>query len=332
MALNLFTRVNSRKGLFAVEKVTLIYNLLTSVLILFIFQRMDHPLVMLTERAVIAGVTFLLMYLYRLAPCKMTAFIRMAVQMSLLSYWYPDTFEFNRVFPNLDHLFASAEQWLFGCQPAVMFNYYLPQMWVSEPFNMGYFAYYPMILIVAMYYFVFRFELFEKLSFVLVTSFFVYYLIYIFVPVAGPQFYFPAIGADNVAKGIFPSIGDYFNHHVELLPGPGYEHGFFYNLVEASQQVGERPTAAFPSSHVGISTILMIMSWRASKKLFGFLLPFYLLLCGATVYIQAHYLIDSIAGFVSAFMLYIVVTKMFKKWFAVPMFKYQPGHIAPEPQ
>ena len=85
----------------------------------------------------------------------MTAFIRMAVQMSLLSYWYPDTFEFNRVFPNLDHLFASAEQWLFGCQPAVMFNYYLPQMWVSEPFNMGYFAYYPMILIVAMYYFVF---------------------------------------------------------------------------------------------------------------------------------------------------------------------------------
>ncbi|GAK35960.1 hypothetical protein JCM15093_1093 [Bacteroides graminisolvens DSM 19988 = JCM 15093] len=127
MALNLFTRVNSRKGLFAVEKVTLIYNLLTSVLILFIFQRMDHPLVMLTERAVIAGVTFLLMYLYRLAPCKMTAFIRMAVQMSLLSYWYPDTFEFNRVFPNLDHLFASAEQWLFGCQPAVMFNYYLPR-------------------------------------------------------------------------------------------------------------------------------------------------------------------------------------------------------------
>jgi hypothetical protein len=39
----------------------------------------------------------------------------------------------------------------------------------------------------------------------------------------------------------------------------------------------------------------MIMSWRASKKLFGFLLPFYVLLCGATVYIQAHYLIDSIA-------------------------------------
>ena len=303
----MFRKVETRKGLFAVEKVALIYNLLTSILILFLFQEMDHPVRMLVDRVMIAGMTFLLMYLYRLAPCKCSAFVRVAIQMALLSYWYPDTFEFNRIFPNLDHLFASAEQWLFGGQPAVWFSLRLPYIWVSEPFNMGYFFYY--------------FELFEKLSFVLVTSFFIYYLFYIFVPVAGPQFYFPAIGDANVAQGVFPAIGDYFNHHQELLPGPGYEHGFFYNLVEGSQQVGERPTAAFPSSHVGISTILMIMAWRGSRRLFAFLLPFYLLLCGATVYIQAHYLIDAIAGFVSAFGLYVAVTWMFKKWFARPMFK-----------
>ena len=188
-------------------------------------------------------------------------------------------------------------------------------MWISEPLNMGYFAYYPMILVVVVWYFLFRFDLFEKVCFVIVTSFFVYYLIYIFVPVAGPQFYFPAIGEENVAQGIFPAIGDYFHHHQELLPGPGYEHGFFYNLVEGSQQVGERPTAAFPSSHVGMSTILMIMAGRGSRRLFLCLLPFYLLLCGATVYIQAHYLIDAIAGFVSAIGLYVVVTWMFKRWF-----------------
>ena len=111
----------------------------------------------------------------------------------------------------------------------------------------------------------------------------------------------------------------YYNQ--ELLPGPGYQHGFFYSLVEGSQQVGERPTAAFPSSHVGISTILMIMAWRGSKKLFACLIPFYMLLCGATVYIQAHYVIDAIVGFFSAFLLYVVVTWMFKKWFAQPMFK-----------
>ena len=43
MALDLFNRVETRKGLFAVEKITLIYNLLTSILILFLFQEMDHP-------------------------------------------------------------------------------------------------------------------------------------------------------------------------------------------------------------------------------------------------------------------------------------------------
>ena len=96
MALDLFKRVETRKGLFAVEKITLIYNLLTSILILFLFQRMDHPWHMLLDRAMIAAMTFLLMYLYRLAPCKFSAFVRVAIQMSLLSYWYPDTFEFNR--------------------------------------------------------------------------------------------------------------------------------------------------------------------------------------------------------------------------------------------
>ena len=58
MALDLFKRVETRKGLFAVEKITLIYNLLTSILILFLFQEMDHPVQMLADRAVIAGMTF----------------------------------------------------------------------------------------------------------------------------------------------------------------------------------------------------------------------------------------------------------------------------------
>ena len=88
MALDLFKRVETRKGLFAVEKITLIYNLLTSILILFLFQEMDHPVQMLADRVVIAGMTFLLMYLYRLAPCKFSAFVRIAIQMSLLSYCF----------------------------------------------------------------------------------------------------------------------------------------------------------------------------------------------------------------------------------------------------
>jgi membrane-associated phospholipid phosphatase len=315
MTIDLFKRVENVKGLFAVESISLIYNALTTVMILCLFGRMDHPEVMLVERVGIVLITFALVAAYRHWPCRLMAFVRMAVQMGFLAYWYPDTFEFNRLFPNLDHVFASLEQTLFQCQPSVTFSESVPSMWFSEPFNLGYVSYYPMIFIVTVYYFLFHFEWFEKISFVLVTSFFIYYLIYIFVPVAGPQFYFPAIGMDNVMAQHFPAIGDYFNHNDILLPGPGYDHGFFYNLVEASQEVGERPTAAFPSSHVGISTIVMIMAWRANRKLSLVLLPFYVLLCCATVYIQAHYLIDAIAGFLSALVIYQISTFMYKKWF-----------------
>ena len=186
---------------------------------------------------------------------------------------------------------------------------------------MGYFFYYPMILVVTVWYFLTHFERFEKICFVLVTSFFIYYLFYILVPVAGPQFYFPAIGMDKVNAGIFPPIGDYFNWNDYLVPGPGYDQGFFYQLVEASQEVGERPTAAFPSSHVAISTIVMIMAWRVSRKLAAVLAPFYVLLCCATVYIQAHYLVDSLVGLVSAFFVYQLATLMYKRWFISPVFR-----------
>ena len=316
MALDWFKRVESSKGLFAVERISLIYNAITTILIVLLYSRMDHPSMMLLERAGIVAITFGLIYLYQKYPCRLSAFVRMVVQMSFLAYWYPDTFEFNRLFPNLDCFFASAEQWLFNCQPSVEFSKLCPDIWFSEPFNMGYFAYYPLIAIVAIYYFVFKFEWFEKASFVIVTSFFLYYLIYIFVPVAGPQFYFPAIGMDNVEACNFLSIGDYFNYNNILLPGPNFEQGLFFELVEASQEVGERPTAAFPSSHVGISTILMIMVWRVNKKLCYVLTPFYVLLCCATVYIQAHYLIDVFAGWMSAVAIYILSTWMYKKWFA----------------
>ena len=316
MALDWFKRVESSKGLFAVERISLIYNAITTILIVLLYSRMDHPGMMLLERAGIVAITFGLIYLYQKYPCRLSAFVRMVVQMSFLAYWYPDTFEFNRLFPNLDCFFASAEQWLFNCQPSVEFSKLCPDIWFSEPFNMGYFAYYPLIAIVAIYYFVFKFEWFEKASFVIVTSFFLYYLIYIFVPVAGPQFYFPAIGMDNVEACNFLSIGDYFNHNAILLPGPNFEQGLFFDLVEASQEVGERPTAAFPSSHGGISTILMIMAWRVNKKLCYGLTPFYVLLCCATVYIQAHYLIDVFAGWISAVAIYILSTWMYKRWFA----------------
>ncbi|MBW4727526.1 phosphatase PAP2 family protein, partial [Prevotella nigrescens] len=52
-------------------------------------------------------------------------------------------------------------------------------------------------------------------------------------------------------------------------------------------------------------TICMFLVWHTRNyKLLMVLAPFYFFLCCATVYIQAHYLIDAIAGVISAILVY----------------------------
>lgn len=293
------------KGLLAVEWAMMAYLLFTLVLTFFLYTKMSQPQAMVFGRLRVVAMTAALWLVYRVFPCRLTRLIRIAAQLALLAWWYPDTYEFNRLFPNLDHVFARWEQDWFGMQPALLFSKELPDALFSELFDMGYAAYYPMIALTVFYYFIWRYNEFERAAFIVLSAFFIYYVIFIFVPVAGPTFYYKAVGVENIAAGIFPNVHDYFNFHQDCLPSPGYTDGFFYRLVEDAKAAGERPTAAFPSSHVGISTICMLLMWHGgNRRLFYTLIPFYFFLCCATVYIQAHYLVDALAGIVSALLIY----------------------------
>ena len=304
---------NPKKGLLALEWVMLGYMAITVITMLFTFTKVVNPESMLWGRLRILVMTLALWGVYRMIPCRITKMVRIIAQIALLAWWYPDTYEINRMFPNLDHIFAGWEQDLFGCQPALLFAKALPWAVVSELMSMGYFMYYPMIAAVVLYYFFCRYYEAERVGFVMLASFFIYYLIYIYVPVVGPTFYFDAVGVQDIAKGIFPAMGDYFNTHTNCLPTPGYTDGIFYQLVEDAKEAGERPTAAFPSSHVGVSTICMLLVWHTgNRKLLYVMLPFYIFLCLATVYIQAHYLIDAIAGLISAVVIYFALMAVSK--------------------
>ncbi len=288
------------KGLMAVEKVVMVYLLLTLVLAFFMYTKLANPMEVMMGRVRIVAITVALWGVYRILPCRGMRFVRVLVQMALLAWWYPDTYELNRIFPNLDHIFATWEQSLFGCQPALLFSKAVPSYIFSELFDMGYAAYYPMIALTVFYYFICRYREFERAAFIVVGAFFIYYVIFVFVPVVGPTFYYKAVGIKTIAAGIFPNMHDYFNYHQDCLPSPGCQGGLFYELVEDAKSAGERPTAAFPSSHVGISTVCMCLLLHARNyKLLLWLSPLYLLLCCATVYIQAHYLVDALAGFVT---------------------------------
>lgn len=295
-------------GLMVFEKVAIAYAALTTLLVLFLYTRMSDPSAILMARVRFLAMTLALWGVYRLVPCRLMLGIRGVVQLALLGLWYPETYDFNRLFPNLDHLFAQWEQQLFGCQPALLFSQVLPSHVASELFDMGYGSYYFMIAVTAMFYFAFRYREFERATFVILASFFIYYLIYIFLPVVGPTFYYHAVGLKTIAEGVFPNVHDYFLTHTASLPSPGYTDGVFYQFVEDAKAAGERPTAAFPSSHVGVSTICMLLAWHSgNRRLFFVYLPFYIFLCCATVYIQAHYLIDAIAGLITGVGLYFLM-------------------------
>lgn len=298
------------KGLMAYEWVVLAYTLITTLFILATYDRLPHPQALLIGRIRIVAITAALWLVYRLAPCPATRLVRAAAQLALLSWWYPDTYELNRILPNIDHLFAQADQQLFHCQPALLFSYAMPQAWFSELMHLGYASYFPMILAITLYYFFRRYEQFSQAVFILTGAFFIYYVVFVFLPVTGPQYYYPAAGLQNIANGIFPNLADYFNTHIIRMASPGWSQGIFYQAVESAHVAGERPTAAFPSSHVGITVVILILAWRAHSRrqwLFCTLLPFALLMFPATVYIQAHYVVDALAGLLSGTLLYALL-------------------------
>lgn len=296
-----------RRGLLALEWVMLAYLTFTLLMVFFTYTKVVNPEAMIWGRVRIVVVTLAMWGVYRMVPCRLTKFARISVQMALLSWWYPDTYELNRLLPNLDHVFAQMEQGLFGCQPALYFAQIFSSPVISELMDMGYASYYPMIVLAAVYYFIWKYNEYERAAFVIMASFFAYYVIFVLVPVTGPTFYYKAVGIDQITAGVFPNLHDYFNSHTDCLPSPGYTDGIFYQLVEDAKAAGERPTAAFPSSHVGISTVIMFLVWHTkNRRLFYYMIPFYAFLCMATVYIQAHYAVDALAGFVSGAAFYFL--------------------------
>lgn len=296
-------------GLFGVEKLAAIYVGLTLLLTCVYISDMEGGVLLsvVGGRVMIAAATWMLYRLYRYHPCHATYQLRVLFQIILLGYWYPDIYHFVSMMPNQDHLLAEIEQKIFGCQPALLFSQVMSGAFWRELFCFGYFSYFPMIALLVMLVIVKRPRRFDSVTFVVMSTFFLYYIIYLLFNAAGPQFYFNAPGVD-AANGVFPFVDDWFSYHKELKTD--YSGPFSY-LVYVMHG-GEAPIAAFPSSHVGVSTVVLILTFRLKKRWGLMMLPFYVLLCLSTVYIGAHYAIDVLAGWVSAIVFFIISRKLYK--------------------
>lgn len=295
-----FFERHAENGLLSVEVLTLFYMAITAVMTLVWWNNITRPEDMIVWR--IGALVFMVLsnIIYHFYPSRFTIFLRVVPLLLCLIQWYPETYEFCKQFNYQDHIFAGVDWMMFGCQPSIEMMNWLPETAWHEAFCLGYYSYYYLMMATLGFILFARYENFQRASFVFLGSFFLFYFIFDFLPVAGPQFYFAAIGIDHAQEAYFPELGHYFAEHEDCLPVE--DRGLFSRLVWAAHETGEHPTAAFPSSHVGMATISMMLAWQTRNRwLFWLQIPFYLLLVVSTVYVRAHYVIDSIAGLVFAF-------------------------------
>lgn len=146
----------------------------------------------------------------------------------------------------------------------------------------AYFSFYLLILIFTLYVFLKKRDDFKQITFQMSASLYLFYFIFCFFPSAGPQFYFSP--PENKLPDAF----------------------FFHHIMHFIQQMAEKPTGAFPSSHVGVSVIILMLSKKYAPRFLRITWPLVVLLILSTVYIKAHYLVDVIGGIVLApFLLYL---------------------------
>jgi len=235
---------------------------------------------------VVAIMTIIIVYRRK----RILNFLRIFFPFILIAYLYSETDILNNLIlgEDLDKQAIALEEFLFGMQPALLFSRRVPYSWFSELMFMGYFSYYLLVIGIPVYiYQKVDLKKGEQFAFIIITSFLIYYLIFIILPVAGPQYYF---GSN------------------ELSVPKGY---LFEPAIRLIQSLGERPTAAFPSSHVSICLMLVWGCRKYAIHLLRLILPIAFIMILSTVYIGAHYAIDVIAAFILTPALYLISSKLY---------------------
>lgn len=273
----------------AVDKIIILYALITACWIILFWNKVDHAPNLLLHRIGFIMLIFTITTWDLHYPSKISNITRHIYGLLLLSYWYGETYALNHViFSPFDDWFKNADQWIFGFQPSIEFSKRFSMPWMSEILNFGYFSYFFLNLGTFLIVYIKKKEDAMHAVFMVLTSFFIYYIVFILFPVVGPQFWLP--------------------QSMRSVPD-GY---LFQKGVLLIQQMGEQPTGAFPSSHVGMTLIFLWITKKYSNTAFYIMLPISIVLIFATVYIKAHYAVDVFAGILSSVIVYIISEKISK--------------------
>jgi len=274
-----------------IDIIVCLFCVLTGVYMLFGFKQFDNLLFHISLRILILFIIFLLIKTGD-SKNRILHFIRNFYPLILLGFYYSETDYYNNLlFENLDPLIVIIENFLFGTQPSLKFSQQIPFKWFSELMHLGYFSYYLMTFGIPLLFYIKAPKQFEKTLFIIVLSFCFYYILFILFPVIGPQFYFP----------------------LEQRAVP--DGNLFKRIMDIIIEIGETQTGAFPSSHVGMAILFLILIAKHFKKWLYVLIPLVIILTASTVYIKAHYVIDVIAGLATGLLFYYLSQMIYIKFF-----------------
>ena len=238
---------------------------------------LEDPMPHFVGRIVILLFIFITAHLNQKHSGKFILFARNFYPLFLLSFFYAETGYMKNIIlsENLDAYFSGIDQAIWGFQPSLQFSKAMSQDWFNELMNISYFSYYAITVVICIALYTRNKQLSFKPIFIVVFSFYMYYMTYDILPVTGPQYYF-----DTMAKE----------------PTPPY---FFGKIMRYLLLEYEKPTGAFPSSHVGLALILSCIAFKDHKTMFYVSLPFVIGICFATVYLKAHYAIDVLGALIT---------------------------------
>ncbi len=185
-----------------------------------------------------------------------------------------------------DPLIIAIEQAVVG-MPSSELAATFPILWLSELLHAGYLSYYFIIFLPPLaLYLAGRRADYRRVVFTVLLSFFLHYLFFIYFPVQGPRYLFPA-------------------------PGGAIADGALYRLTHHLLEAGSSRGAAFPSSHVGVSVTMALVMMRYMPKTAAALAVATILLANGAVYGGFHYATDAFFGLVLGTIAVVIAPRVY---------------------
>jgi membrane-associated phospholipid phosphatase len=247
----------------------------------------------------------------RRPPGRVLDFLRYFYPILLFTGFYRETGLLHHIFfaDFLDPWLIRLEAWIFGMQPSLEFMHRLPYLALSELLYAAYFSYYLMILGIGIALFIRnRTQFFHYIS-VVSFVFYVCYLTYIIVPVMGPRAFNGGSMGYEIPAEVLPE-------HIPPYPA-AVQKGPFFKVMRQIYHHLEAPGAAFPSSHVTIAIVTVWFSFRYLPRIRYWHLATVILLCISTVYCRYHYVVDVVAGMMTAAVLIPIGNRLYYR-FSIP--------------